>query len=194
MLRIPKEQWPRLLGLILLGILGVFLLVMGGLPHNRSAGNSVSPPSGSKAVDAPAQGGLATAEAAIEARLKSVLDQVEGAGQVDVRVTLAQGPLYQYAVNTSSSSHQVDETNNDGAHRVTTTEKGEEGQLVMRQAGGVQDPVVVRETGPEVLGVLVLAQGADNALVKARLTAAVETLLGVDPHQIVVLPKQTETN
>jgi len=180
MVRISREQWPQLVWLLALGVLGVVLLLAGSL-------GGKAPPGPAVPVRQP--DGLAAAEEALEARLAAILGRVEGAGEVEVRVTLAKGPLYDYAVNTNTSDRRTEEADNNGGRRVTT-EKGAEEQLVMRQVGGGQEPVIVQQTMPEVQGVLVLAQGAADPLVRARLSQAVQTLLGVAPHKVSVLPRE----
>jgi len=46
----------------------------------------------------------------------------------------------------------------------------------------------VAETAPDVLGVVVVATGASNPLVRSEITAAVETMLQVQAYQVLVLP------
>lgn len=184
MVRVSREQWPQLVWLLALGVLGVVLLVAGSLGGTKKA-----PAPQRTAAEVTHPEGLAAAEETLEARLRSILSRIEGAGEVEVRVTLARGPVYEYAVNTNTNDRRVEEADNNGGRRVTT-EKGAEEQLVMRQVGGGQEPVIVRQTKPEVQGVLVLAQGAADPLVRARLSQAVQTLLGVAPHQVAVLPRE----
>jgi stage III sporulation protein AG len=132
--------------------------------------------------------GLQAAEESVEVKLESILGQIEGAGEVEVRVTLARGPVYDYAVNTNTNERRVEEGGQGESRRVTTERVAEE-ELVMRQSAGSQEPVVVQESRPAVQGVLILAEGAEDPLVRARISQAVQTLLGVAPHQVAVLPK-----
>lgn len=186
-MRIAKEQWPQLIWLALLGALGVVLLLLGGIGEG---GRKEPPAPAGQAVSQPAPGeGLSAFEEALERRLVSLLSQIEGAGEVEVRVALAGGPVYDYAVNVSTTDRQVEEAGESSGRRVST-EKGEEEQLVMRQVNGNQEPVVVKETRPQVQGVVVLAQGGYDPTVRAMISQAVQTLLGVAPHQVSVLPKR----
>ena len=182
-MRISREQWPQLIWLVVLGALGVALLVLGGRGERGRDWSSASRVGEERPVE-----GLVAAEESLEARLEAILGQIEGAGEVRVRVTLARGPVYDYAVNTSTNERRVEEGGDKESRRVTTEEVAEE-QLVMRQVGASQEPVVVQESRPAVQGVLVLAQGGNDPLVRARIIQAVQTLLGVAPHQVAVLPK-----
>ncbi len=49
----------------------------------------------------------------------------------------------------------------------------------------------VAETEPAVSGVVVVATGAQNPVVRTEITAAVETLLQLQSYQVLVLPDET---
>lgn len=128
----------------------------------------------------------------MEILLKEILEKVSGAGEVQVRVSLVASPLKEFAINSRISRHSVEERDQGGSTRMTT-DVNEDAQLVMargNQMQGLETPVVVRETRPEVQGVIVVAQGGGNPVVRARITQAVETLWGLAPHQVQVLPME----
>ncbi|MEW8958246.1 hypothetical protein MHOCP_15280 [Moorella humiferrea] len=130
----------------------------------------------------------------MEEQLQGILEQIAGAGRVAVRVSLKASPLKEYATNTRTSKHSVEEKEQSGATRITT-DTSEDAQLVMArngQIGSGEGPVVARETQPEVLGVVVVADGASDPLVRARFIEAVQTLWGLAPHQVQVLPMKAE--
>ncbi|HPU36274.1 MAG TPA: hypothetical protein PLA91_05715, partial [Bacillota bacterium] len=56
-----------------------------------------------------------------------------------------------------------------------------------RSENGEERPVVEREVAPQVAGVLVVAEGAGDSRIKARLFEATRVALGVDPQKILVL-------
>lgn len=126
----------------------------------------------------------------LEEQLQEILEKLADAGQVAVCVSLKASPLKEYATNTRVSKHSVEEKDQGGGTRITT-DSSEDAQLVIARNGQVsaaEAPVTVRESRPEVQGVVVVAQGANNALVRARITRAVETLWNLAPHQVQVLP------
>ncbi|WP_338832802.1 hypothetical protein MHLNE_15390 [Moorella humiferrea] len=130
----------------------------------------------------------------MEEELQGILEQIAGAGRVAVRVSLKASPLKEYATNTRTSKHSVEEKEQSGATRITT-DTSEDAQLVMArngQIGSGEGPVVARETQPEVLGVVVVADGAGDPQVRARFIQAVQTLWGLAPHQVQVLPMKAE--
>lgn len=57
---------------------------------------------------------------------------------------------------------------------------------VTQYQGGQATPL--DQVGPEVQGVVVVATGAANPMVREEITSAVETLLQIQPYQVLVLP------
>jgi len=130
-------------------------------------------------------------ELGIEQRLENILSQIKGVGEVNVTVFLASGPKYDYALNVSTIEKQIDEKDQNGGLR-TTTEVTEDGQLVIVRSDrtGGEEPVVAQEYKPDIQGVLVVAEGADNSKVKANLLAAVTTILDLESHKVNIQSKE----
>ena len=61
--------------------------------------------------------------------------------------------------------------------------------LLSGGSGGSGSPYVVQERVPEVVGVLVLAEGAEKATVKTEITEAVQALFPLEVHKIRVLKR-----
>jgi stage III sporulation protein AG len=114
---------------------------------------------------------------------------VKGAGAVAVSVTLENGSAQEYAKNSVKESRTVQERDTAGGVR-TTTETKESEQVLLSKENGVDRPVMVREVKPVIKGVLVIAEGAQDSVVKANLTRAVEAGLGVPAYKIQVLPQR----
>lgn len=130
-------------------------------------------------------------EIQLEKRLEGSLSQIKGVGEVKVTVLLASGPKYDYAVNVSTNKKTTDEKDQSGGTR-TTTEITEDGQLVILRSNqnGEEMPVVAQEYTPEVQGVLVIAEGADNPNLKRKLISAVQTILNLEVHKIDIQCKK----
>lgn len=128
----------------------------------------------------------------LEDRLASILTQMDGAGAVDVMVTYATGPEI---VPAMSQDTQKSTTDGGGAgsesHSVSTTENS---QPVVVQGKNGSEPMVLTQKEPEVLGVLVMAEGASKLEVRLRLAAAVQVALQLPANRIAVLPKDTSNH
>lgn len=179
-----------LIKLGLLAGLGVLLLVMGHL---------VKP---SPAEKAPAEGGReahpagtavpvtgSSYQADLEAQLAATLAQIKGAGEVVVQVSLEGGSSISYATNSQQEVRTSEEKDPTGITR-TSQETRNEAQVVMAREGGSERPVVAGETLPAVRGVLVVASGARDPTTKERLAQAVQVLLGLPAHKVMVLERE----
>lgn len=190
---ILKNKDPKFLSALLaLFIIGIALISSWGGNENNtvdSPENEIS--QGMDLVSTGRYSSLDDLEISLEKRLENILSQIKGAGQVDVTVFLATGPKYEYAVNVTTNERSTNERDQSGDTRVTT-EITEDGQLVVvrSEPSGGETPVVAREYKPEVQGVLVVAQGADNPRIKARLISAVQTVLDLETHKIDVQLKE----
>jgi len=120
-----------------------------------------------------------------ETRLKEVLSTIKGAGKVDVMITYKTGKELVPAMNTTESSTETEEQDsNGGVRRVSQTDINTQ-PVSMTTASGSQ-PLITREIQPEVLGVIVVAEGADDIRVRMELQKAVQTVLGVSSSQVEI--------
>ena len=188
--RYPFLRGPRMWQLLLVFGIGLLLLVFSGSWFNpRSSTPASDPAPGVKAQPA-ASDDLTPVEEQLEARLAEILEEVDGAGSVQVTVTLKSGAEYVYAQNVNKQDQTVQEKDQSGGNS-TTNEVNEQDELVLLQSGsgGNSTPIVVKELHPEIAGVLVLAEGANNPALKEELIQAVETVLDIPSYRVMVLPK-----
>jgi stage III sporulation protein AG len=172
--------------LILFGIIGMCLLIGGGLfdSYTKTDNHTVKPAS-ETSYDANKR----SYEDILEAKLSNVLSQLKGAGSVIVSITLENGNVQEYAKNITHDSKVVQEKDTSGGTR-TTTETKESEQILVSRENGAEHPVAVQEFKPAIKGVLVIAEGAYDSTVKANLTKAVETCLGIPAYRVTVLPER----
>ncbi len=108
--------------------------------------------------------------AALEAKLENLLSQMEGAGAVQVVLTLEKSASYTY---------QTDRETRDGEERRETV-------LVSDGAGG-EAPVTQETAYPVYQGAVVACQGADSAQVRLDIVRAVASLTGLSSDRITVI-------
>lgn len=104
-----------------------------------------------------------------EAQLSRILSGIDGAGKVSVMVTY-------YGTAEKDIAYETKTNSSDG------TKSSEDKKAVMSDG----TPMVVKETYPKVKGVIVTAQGADNAAVKRKLTEAVTAALDVPEYRVCI--------
>ncbi|MBO5066849.1 MAG: hypothetical protein J6C62_00420 [Clostridia bacterium] len=105
----------------------------------------------------------------LENRLTNTLKRVEGAGDVSVVITVESGMETVLATKTVTKE----------------TVNGVETESSPIIING--KTVVVKELYPKVVGVLIVAQGANNFNVLARIQQATMSLLNIDLNQIEIL-------
>ncbi|MFZ5688151.1 MAG: hypothetical protein ACOY9Y_08200 [Bacillota bacterium] len=192
MLKIPENlKRPKTIWIGVALLFGLLLINVDRFSPEQATKKVVPAPISQKGLDTAPRitGNLATVETIIEQRLEKILSAIEGAGHVTVSVFLATGPKYEYAFNMTSSQRTVEEKDQGGGTRVTM-ENNQTGQLVLSRGiqTGRDEPVVTKEMKPEVQGVLVVATGANDPRVKAKISRAIETALNIEPYKVDVLP------
>ncbi len=128
-------------------------------------------------------------EKSLEEKLETILSLIEGAGKVDVLITYANGveqvPMY----NTKQNTTTTQEEDNAGGTR-KTEEISQEQNIIFSENGNVKTPVMKQTINPEIIGVIVVADGAGNMNVKENLIHAVEASLNIPTHRIQVFARK----
>lgn len=133
---------------------------------------------------------ISRTEKVLEQRLEHILSQIAGAGKVEVSVFLATGTRYEYAINVSANKRVIDEKDQGGGVRLTTEDNLSDQYVLIRGNQAEEKPVIIQENSPEIQGVLVVADGAKDARIKAQLLQAVQVALGLEPHRIQILARE----
>ena len=123
---------------------------------------------------------------ALEKRLVNMLSKMEGAGAVSVMVTIEANEEKVLAEDKSSHSQRTEEKDQAGGTRIT--DSMQQTNDVVLQNGNT--PYVVKEYAPKIRGVFILAEGADDSMVKNQIIEAVSKLLDVPVHKISVEKKK----
>ncbi|MCD8012981.1 MAG: stage III sporulation protein AG [Lachnospiraceae bacterium] len=122
----------------------------------------------------------------LEERLKRILSQVEGIGDVEVMITLKSSGKKVVEKDAEQSEAREESVNESESSSSEQSGNGES-TIYEKDADGSETPYVTEELAPEILGVLVIAQGAGSQTVVAEITEAVMALFGVEAHKIKVM-------
>ncbi|MFI3238809.1 MAG: stage III sporulation protein AG [Lachnospiraceae bacterium] len=120
--------------------------------------------------------------------LEHALSQIEGVGEVEVVVTLEstkEDVFYEIREENSSSLQEQD---SEGGTREEIT-KDINTEIVINNE---DNPYIVKTLLPKVQGILVIAEGGDDAIVKTNITETLEVLFGIGIHKIKVVKKEVE--
>ncbi len=171
-IKVRKDQW-------LLVLLAGILLVVIALPMQEEQGE-VQEAAEASAVK---EGEDATD---MEARLADILSKMEGAGTVRVMITLKSSAEKIVEKDIPSSDRDTQEQDESGS-KSTVEKERDETTVYERDEKGNETPYVTQELAPQVEGVLVLAEGGDNAVVIKNITEAVMALFNLEAHKIKVM-------
>ncbi len=117
----------------------------------------------------------------LEKELTEIISHINGVGKVDVMVTLSDEGYTYFA---------TDESVNYSGKEKETTKSVDTVHVFQNEKDQGETPLITRKTTPQISGVLVCADGADNPQIKENIIKAVQALLGVKSHRIEVLQRK----
>lgn len=120
----------------------------------------------------------------IEDRLSDVLSEINGAGKVSVMINFAGTSEIITEKTTNLSEDKTVDSDSSGSRE--TESKTESLSPVIIQKNGEDSPLIVKEILPDIVGVIVVAEGANNMSVRINLLQAVQTLLSVSADKVEI--------
>lgn len=184
---LKEPQITLLRNLLIFALLGAMLILIGNIfIESPKADSTVQDMSGSSSKTYKKEP-LSAQEykRQLQEELALFLSKVDGAGRVAVEVSLDGGYKYSFAVNNTTEENTTQEKDASGS-RMVATKRGTEQVVTVRGSAG-EEPLLVEVREPEIKGVIVLAEGAGNSQVKAKLAQAVRTFLGIPAYRVTVL-------
>ena len=163
---LQKYRWPAL---ILLAGIALMLLT----PDRKAEAPAPTEAPGTAAEEKPDY------RAETERRLARILSRIEGAGQVEVMLTLRTGPVSRYQTDVESRSESSGDRSG--------TEHSEKTVLFSR-GSAYNEPAVAQTEYPRFRGALIVASGAGDPAVRYNLIQAVSSLLELGADRITVVP------
>lgn len=165
--KLSKFKFPALILL-----LGLVLILLPGQKESQEQTTEQTQPA---AVDGETELEYC---ARMETEIAQILGRIEGAGQVQVMLTLKAGKTTQYQTDYDTTSNQS------GSDLSGATEQK---TVILSRGSAYDEAVVVRTDYPSFQGALIVAQGAGNAAVRLELVNAVSALLGLGTDKISVV-------
>ncbi|MBO5246100.1 MAG: stage III sporulation protein AG [Eubacterium sp.] len=173
-----KNTW------LCIGLVGILLLIL-ALPTENESAKEVKQKAGNTASDekksleeAAREEPFLTATEEMEKKLEETLSLIEGAGRVRVMITWKdQGERIVEKDESYSSDAQTDGT--------TRTDKSQ--SSVYEQRDNEEIPYVKNELMPQAEGVLVVAQGGGNSMIKQQILQSVMALFPLEAHKITIV-------
>lgn len=117
---------------------------------------------------------------AMENKLQTILSSIKGAGKVQVLISVKSGS--EVVIATSTEEKRNTSTNSSGSTEAVTVVTN---PIIVTQ-NGTSKPLVLMEILPEIQGVIVVAEGANDVKVKLNLLNAIQALLTVQNSNIQI--------
>ncbi len=123
----------------------------------------------------------------IEQRLEEILSNVQGAGEVDVMISIKKGSEKVISENIEQSNNVINEIDGSNGTRITDQSALKKSATLLGQN---ESPLVLTEIMPEISGVIIVTEGAKDVYVKDALIRSVSTLLEIPSYKVEVLQKK----
>lgn len=130
---------------------------------------------------------LAVYSAQMEKSLEGLLATMDGVGRVKVMVTLKDTGEAVVEKDSSKTRNGTTEVDSAGGSRNTTNITDSEETLYQNGQGSGGSPYVKKILAPQVAGVVVSAEGGDNAVIIQNITEAIQALFGIEAHKIKIV-------
>jgi stage III sporulation protein AG len=192
--RIQTFRW-----IVIVLLTGVALMIVNSFIHIKEVDPistaRASPPDVSQQVFGASSGKDKSAfseyERAYESQLKDILQKIVGVGEVEVLVTVDSTEEIEMIQNEKEQQETTNESDSKGASR-RNSNVTKSRDSVLYQAAGDQHPLIRKQVKPRIRGVLVVARGAENEVVKKLLLEAVERSLDVPLSRISIVPRKQQ--
>ena len=178
------EKLPRKSQLLILLLVGILLMVIVfPVPDGGEGSEEENNQTDVKITDA------GDYEAYLEEKTARTLQYVEGVGKAEVMITLKSSSQKVIEKDQQSSSQTTEEEDSEGGTRTLNDISSDKTSIYEQNSDGSQSPYVSKELTPEIEGVVVIADGGDNAVVVQNITEAVQALFGVEAHKIKIMKR-----
>lgn len=120
--------------------------------------------------------------AAFEKNLGEKLTLIDGAGRVEIMLSLASGEESVFASDVKEASQYSE----NGGDITSDSENYERSTTIVSSGSYGQEPVLLKTVYPEFKGAVVICDGADNSKVCLKITEAVTALCGISSDNISI--------
>lgn len=179
------EKMPRKNQLVLILLTGILLLVI-AIPVSEPSEETLEDTQSTQSAAMQETGDY---EEYLEKKTARALEDVEGVGEVTVMITLKSDGQKIIEKDQSSSVQTTEEADSGGGTRSVEDQSSDKTSIYEQTADGASTPYVSKELAPEVEGVVVIADGGDDAVVARNITEAVQALFGVEAHKIKIMKR-----
>lgn len=195
------KQWIEQIGagkILLIALSGLILIVL-SLPGTGQSSENLSKDTnqtsgGSSNVSDKNWYNTDDYKEQMESELEEMLENVDGISHVKVMITLS-GSQEEVVLKDTPCSQETSSVSNDENQENSSQVSSEETTVLTENGDGSTSPYVLKVQKPDVEGILIIADGVENAETITQITEAAEALFGIPVHKIKVMKcgNQTES-
>lgn len=120
-----------------------------------------------------------------KSELKNILKKIDGVGDVDVMMTFESGERKVPAYDENSQQSKTEENDTEGGKRINNV-NSDGSTVVMTSKDGSNEPFILATYKPKVIGVIVVAEGAQDSKVKYDIEMAVSKIYDLSLDKVNV--------
>lgn len=117
--------------------------------------------------------------------LINILKKMDGVGDVDVLIHFENGEKKVPAYDNTTQKSTTEETDNQGGKRVND-QNTDNSKVVMTTKNGENQPFIITTIKPKIVGIVVVAEGAQNSKIKYEIEQAVSKLYNLSLDKVNV--------
>lgn len=177
---------PKNYFLLLLLILGIILMFASSFfaPKKNSIEGTIS--AGNPLEKSSPSGSFSYEEELVKS-LQHVLENIEGITGVQIFINFTGTKESFYARVNEESIRRTTEQDREGGRREIYESSIKEDYVLLKNSSG-EKPLLLRESMPEIHGILIVAGGVENSLLQFKVVRAIQSVLNLPAHKIAVLP------
>lgn len=122
----------------------------------------------------------------LEQRLAKMIAEIQGVDNVKVMITLQKSEEKEVLKEEDIVQEDTAETDSNGGERKITSYQKDETTIYSKDSDGQETPYVIAEKMPDVCGVAVIADGADDPVIKEKIISLIKALFGIEINKIMV--------
>lgn len=130
-------------------------------------------------------------EEKLEGKLKEIVSAITGEKEPVVLLTLKTDATQVYAADEKIQSDSHEEYGNEGILNAQNNHDTQTSYIILKDTNGNQHALKITEIQPEIKGVVVVSEKAEDVLVQEKIINAMKTALGISSSKVYVAAAKT---
>lgn len=123
----------------------------------------------------------------LERQLEQMLSAMEGVGKAEVMITLKDSGESVVEKDLVRTEEHASESGEGSVRRENSTVSVQQSSLYTKNGSQEEVPFISKERNPQIEGVLVVAEGGENAVTVKNISEAILALFPIEAHKIKVV-------